>query len=103
MSKVTVTLCDVCGNHIPGGDIPDGHIVTFYMSGWPCVPREPRQPSECFHGAFDVTVCCDCFRESRRILDAVRAWRANRKDSNLQDIIVRPAQPKLPAGSDSPE
>ena len=100
MAKVTVSLCDVCGAHLPGGDVPDGYIVSFYMHGWRYLPNVPPERPETFHGAFDVTVCFECFRESGRILEAVGAWRANRKDMNLQDIIVRPAQRKLPTGGE---
>ncbi len=98
MTKVIVSLCDVCGDHLPGGDIPDGYIVSFYMRGWRYLPSEPPQRSETFHGAFDVTVCFECFLQSQRVLEAVYAWRTFRKDVNLHDIIVRRAAPKLPPG-----
>jgi len=55
MPKLTVSLCDVCGDHLPGGDIPDGYIASFSMRGWRYLPSERPQPPETFHGAFDVT------------------------------------------------
>ena len=98
MPKVTVSLCDVCGDHLPGGDIPDGYIVSFYMRGWRYLPSERPQSPETFHGAFDVTVCLECFLQSQRVLEAVYARRAYRRDVNLREIVVRRAQPKLPPG-----
>jgi len=100
MPKVTVSLCDVCGDDLPGGDIPDGYIVSSYMRGWRYLPnKRPEQP-ETFQGAFDVTVCHECFLQGQRVMEAVYAWRAFRKNVNLHDVIVRRAQPKLPPQGD---
>ena len=95
MPKVTVNLCDVCGDHLPGGDILDGYIVSFYMRGWRYLPSERPEQPETFQGAFDVTVCHECFIQGQRVMEAVYAWRAFRKDVNLHDVIVRRAQHKL--------
>lgn len=98
MPKVTVNLCDVCGDHLPGGDIPDGYIVSFYMPGLRYLPSESAQRPETFDGAFDVTVCFERFLQSRRVLEAVYAWRVYGKNVNLHDIIVGRAAAKLPPG-----
>lgn len=103
MPKVTGSLCDVCGDHLPGGDIPDGYIASFYMRAWRYLPSTHPQQAETFHGAFDVTVCFECFLQSQRVLEPVYAWRAHRKDVNLHDVIVRPAQPKLFPGEGGSE
>jgi hypothetical protein len=93
--KITVSLCDVCGDYLPGGDIPDGYVVSFHMRGWRYLPSTRPEPPETFRGTFDVTVCFECFMQSQRVLEAVYAWRAHRKDVNLHDVIVRPAERKL--------
>jgi len=93
--KITVSLCDVCGDYLPGGAIPDGYVVSFHMRGWRYLPSTRPEPPETFRGTFDVTVCFECFMQSQRVLEAVYAWRAHRKDVNLHDVIVRPAERKL--------
>lgn len=50
MPKVTVTFSDVCGDHLPGGEIPDGYKVSFYMSGWRYRPSDRPQPSRDLRG-----------------------------------------------------
>jgi hypothetical protein len=78
--KITVSLCDVCGDYLPGGDIPDGYVVSFNMRGWRYLPSTRSEPPETFRGTFDGTVCFECFMQSHWVLEAVYAWRAHRKD-----------------------
>ena len=70
------------------------------MRGWRYLPNERPEQPETFQGAFDVTVCHECFLQGQRVMEAVYAWRAFRKNVNLHDVIVRRAQPKLPPQGD---